>query len=50
MSTNAATPRLTRFWAAAAFILAAGCFGGAAVAAPKSNDASQQTPAALYHN
>lgn len=50
MFTNPATSRLARFWAAAAFALASAWAGSPAVAGNRSNDASQQTPAALYHN
>ena len=50
MFTNPATSRLTRFRAAAAFVLAFAWAGSPAVAGNRSNDAAQQTPAALYHN
>jgi mono/diheme cytochrome c family protein len=37
-------------WAVAALVLAAGWIGTPAMAGNRSNEASQQTPAALYHN
>jgi mono/diheme cytochrome c family protein len=50
MSSSASSPRVPRSWLAALALLAAACFAGPALAGNRSNEAPQQTPAALYHN
>jgi mono/diheme cytochrome c family protein len=50
MFTSSSSPRSARTWLAALGFLAAAWMGSPAVAGNRSNDAPQQTPAALYHN
>lgn len=50
MFTSSSSPRSARIWLAALGFLAAAWMASPAVAGNRSNDAPQQTPAALYHN
>ena len=50
MFTSSKTSRAARFCLAALGLLAAFGWGSPAVAGNRSNEAAQQTPAALYHN
>lgn len=50
MFSSSSSPRSARLWLAALGFLAAAWTASPAVAGNRSNDAPQQTPAALYHN
>jgi mono/diheme cytochrome c family protein len=50
MFSSSSSPRSARLWLAALGFLAAAWMASPAVAGNRSNDAPQQTPAALYHN
>ena len=50
MFTSSSSSRTARFWLAVLSFLAAGWLATPAFAGNRSNEASQQTPAALYHN
>jgi mono/diheme cytochrome c family protein len=50
MSSSASSPRSPRCWLAGLALLAVAWFASPAMAGNRSNEAPQQTPAALYHN
>jgi mono/diheme cytochrome c family protein len=50
MFTSSSSSHAARFWLAVLSFLAAGWLAAPAFAGNRSNEASQQTPAALYHN
>jgi mono/diheme cytochrome c family protein len=50
MSSSASSPRMPRCWLAGLALLAVAWFASPAMAGNRSNEAPQQTPAALYHN